>query len=617
MLQAVANGSQRVPTGVKQHYLSNNHPPNKTVIELNIVTKLYFRDLIQVAKIVYICSRDEKETPCCQKNMALLSQRLTPDNIKPKQAQIIINKGIFIGIINPSDVLPIKNNSVCMGYMFGDQDDWWQPNATVPDGTYALFRGDEHTIELVTDTVASRTIWYVQTNNYLMASTSQRAIVMLLKSFEPNKNVFPWMISSGTLGPELSWDRRINMLPGSSRLVLERRSWKLNVIREPLGYSTNNVDTARHENNLKNSIEHTFDTLDLNLEKWVLPLSGGVDSRAILMMLKNRPGLKSITWGLRSSLCDKNNDAYIAKHLAANFHVEHSYFQTDVSQSSIDKIFTRFLIAGEGRVDNISGYMDGFNIWKTLYEKGVQGIIRGDEAFGCYPVKSAAEVFRNMNFQVLDDFSNTDTIRECIATSPQERPTALLKMKSESLDEWRDRLNREYEFPTVFAALNDLKLAYVEIINPLISRHILSQVVKLPDSLRADKALFRKIVNSLCPDIKFAKKAAIEQKGNLLRREDVVNVVKEELKSDHARTLFGGEFLDDILFHVISVDNNRANNPNPILPRLARKIKTKLRLQTKNNIDINNVAFRLYLISKMNKLLSEDAQAFKEPPINS
>ena len=95
--------------------------------------------------------------------------------------------------------------------------------------SYALFRRDENTVELVSDIVSSRTIWYVQTEKCITASTSQRAIVFFLQDFKPNKAVFSWMLSSGTVGPGLSWDSRIQCLSGNSLLFLGRSSWKLTI----------------------------------------------------------------------------------------------------------------------------------------------------------------------------------------------------------------------------------------------------------------------------------------------------------------------------------------------------------------------------------------------------
>ena len=254
--------------------------------------------------------------------------------------------------------------------------------AGIPDGSYALFRSDENKVELITDVVGSRTIWYVRMEDAFIASTSQRAIIFFLQDFQPNEEAFSWMLSSGTLGPGLSWDKRIHSLEGNARLILDRSSWEIEIKKEKVIYEPVDLPDEEHEVRLKKAMEETFDNLSLDFSKWILPLSGGFDSRAILLMLKNRQGLKAVTWGLESSLRDKRNDAYVARALAKHYNIDHYYFHTDISDEPIEEIFRRFLVAGEGRIDHISGYMDGFRIWKHLYESGYHGIIRGDMAFG-------------------------------------------------------------------------------------------------------------------------------------------------------------------------------------------------------------------------------------------
>ncbi len=162
--------------------------------------------------------------------------------------------------------------------------------AGIPDGSYALFRSDENKVELITDIVGSRTIWYVQTEDAFIASTSQRAIVFFLQDFQPNEEAFSWMLSSGTLGPGLSWDKRIHSLEGNARLILDRSSWETEIKKEKVIYEPVDLPDEEHEIRLKKAMEETFDNLSIDFSKWILPLSGGFDSRAILLMLKNRQG---------------------------------------------------------------------------------------------------------------------------------------------------------------------------------------------------------------------------------------------------------------------------------------------------------------------------------------
>jgi hypothetical protein len=108
---------------------------------------------------------------------------------------------------------------------------------------------------------------------------------------------------------------------------------------------------------------------------------------------ENVRDLATITWGLESSINNKTNDAYIAKKLASVVGVPHNYYCTNLSIESVEKLIDRFLICSEGRIDHLSGYMDGLEIWRRLAEdEKIYGIIRGDEGFGWIPVSSELTV---------------------------------------------------------------------------------------------------------------------------------------------------------------------------------------------------------------------------------
>ncbi|WP_282163379.1 hypothetical protein, partial [Ulvibacterium marinum] len=117
-----------------------------------------------------------------------------------------------------------------------------------------------------------------------------------------------------------------------------------------------------------------------------------------------------------------------------------------------------------------SGYMDGFKIWKTLFEDGVQGIIRGDLAYG---IKLLDEtIIRSFaGFALCTDLLNPQDY-EKYNIPKQEVPDFIQKRDDESLNEYSDRLYRQYRVPTVVSALSDLKLGHVEQITPLLSRGI-------------------------------------------------------------------------------------------------------------------------------------------------
>jgi hypothetical protein len=572
-----------------------------------------------MSKLVYVCLNRSRQSSFVKQGLEVISKRLMPDNITALPPKVLDSEGIIVGIFNPTESITIKDCSVCLGNIIGAEE-WHSPMRGRPDGTYALFRGNSDYIEVLTDAVASRTVWYFMSDDIFVAATSQRAIVSLLRSFEFNKEVIPWVLSTGTLGPVHAWDHRIKRLGGDSSIELDRKSWTLTTRTNSVNFSPLKTTEQEHEKLLRQALQETIKSIRLDYSKWALALSGGFDSRGILCLLEDPVGLRAITWGLRSSLYEELNDAYIAKDLARSFNLQHDYYETDIGSEPIADIFNRFLVCGEGRVDHISGYMDGFKIWKTLFESGIHGIIRADEGFGWGPVSSHSDVRFCVEIPLWSDFSNLKNLEEFCFTK-QEMPDELAQREGESLEGWRDRLYHQFRIPVVLAALSDLKLPYVEIINPLLSRRIIYEVRRMPDDLRTDKNLYKSIVRSFSPNISFAKYPAIESPGNILKSKRVVEFLKEELSSAYVDSILSREFINYVLSRVTIIDGQqnarkRETLKDRVKSHLPKGIKNKIRhAVSKPKMDFNVLAFRAYMICRMSKMLSEDVESLRQVSI--
>lgn len=568
-----------------------------------------------MSKAILVCFRDGEPTPEFRIKLDLLNQRLSPDNITPAPPLIIDDKGMLISIFNPNESLAIKRASVCLGNMIDPSESWSEPMAEAPDGTYALFRSDENSVELVTDILASRTIWYIHTEDVFIAATSQRAIVSLLGDFQLNRVTVSWMLSSGMLGPDNSWDQRVKMVSPDTRILLDRRSWKLTVQREFGDFTPLDLPVVEHKKLFKQALEETFAHLQLDYSKWVLPLSGGFDSRAVLIMLsQNQRRPRSVTWGLRSSLDDELNDAYIAKALAKHFNLEHRYLEIDVSDEPIEKVVNRYLVAGEGRIDHIRAYMDGFKVWKLLFEEGNVGVIRGDQSFPSKPAYTSFRVRQYVGLPFLSDYSSLKNPE--FELSEQTLPENLQRKPRESLTGWRDRLYHQFRIAVYFAALNDLKCAYVEIINPLLSRRVVKQVKLIPSSLKTDKKLFKELIQELSPDISFAKRAATASRKSIEQSRLITDLILSELNSAYVEDIFSKSFVNFIVQNIQVLNENSVSQAakKPLLPkRLAQKVKSVL----KPDVAVNTLALRALIVCKMSQMLHEDAEALKNVAVKS
>jgi len=569
-----------------------------------------------MAKLVYLCYRNPEDLRFTEDDLERLAQRLTPDHISASVRTVTCYQGIVFSIITPNEAIQIHEASVGLGNIEVCSVDWWKPGAPVPEGAYALFRANEEKIELVTDIVASRSIWYVHTEKLFIASTSQRAIIACLQSYEPNPKVYPWLLSSGCLGPELSWDRRICKMRGDSRVVLDRRSWELSEHTTPVTFEVELITDQEHERRLENALQTTFERLDLDWQHYVLALSGGYDSRYSMAMLRKHADLRYITWGTKTALQESNSDACIAHQLAQKYRLPHEYFCLDLSNEPIDRLFDRNLMAVEGRIDHLHAAMDGFIRYKQLHEMGTIGLIRSDVGFNEDPVTTRFDVIATNGFYILKDYSNISPV-DINEMEPQELPDYLQQHHDESLVTWRDRLYHEFRIPSILAALAEGRLSYMEQVNPLLAHRIIQRVRMLPDHLRTDKVVFTRIVNHLIPDVPIASKRSTLAIPDLLAHEEVKTLFYDVLESQQVKTMLPAGILNCVLGNLTQegwanrnlLDKKKKSILVRFLPApFRRTLLSSVRQVKKPTLNPERLALRCFIIARMQQILADDAR---------
>ena len=220
---------------------------------------------------------------------------ITPDDVSPQVDAEKVGRNTLI-MIDGGPYARINGASVCLGTLLEpENENWHEIGDETPDGAFAIIRSNDQTVQLVTDTLGQRTLWYVLTENFFIDSTSQRAILLYLGGFELNEAVIPWMLATGTLGPLQSCDKRINMVPANSIATLNQQSWDISIATEPLPYAIGEETDEQLSQRYKTILADNFKRLDLDCDTAAITLSGGYDSRAILMTLRNRKGLRSIS----------------------------------------------------------------------------------------------------------------------------------------------------------------------------------------------------------------------------------------------------------------------------------------------------------------------------------
>ncbi len=557
-----------------------------------------------VAKIIHVCARHRLPTSI-RERLRTICTRLEPDNITPPAPRVVVAGNTAYGVMNPSLPLLEKGGSVVLGQLFEPDTVQWNAPATSLDGSYALFRDGAECLEIATDPAGSRTIWYYLDEELFLSSTSQRAIVTFLGSFEFNERVIPWMLSTGTLGPLFSWDRRVKALPPDSSVTLDKRKWTVSMRSNPIEFAPSKATDVNHRRLLRESLEAVFSSFDPDFAEWGLALSGGVDSRAILYSLRSAGRdvrrFRTLTWGLQDSyLHAPGNDARVAREVAESVGVSHKYYCFPAKP--LREIVDRFVRLGEGRTDLVYGYIDGFETWRQLFQDGILGVLRGDQGVGTMKLRlpTASEVRHKAYCPTYAD--HRDLLKysdEYELLAAQESPAHLLRRYGETRAAWRDRLFHGFKLPTVLSALSDLKLSYVEVVNPLLSRRLLETARRLPDRLRTNKYLMKEIVASMSPRLDFATDRAVTRPLAFLRTRATVQMLKAEISSTNARSVFPANFLNHLSRGLERESSGRTNS-------FLSKMKTAVLGRSVGSL---RLSFRAMLVCRMKQMLLDDAAA--------
>jgi hypothetical protein len=317
-----------------------------------------------------------------------------------------------------------------------------------------------------------------------------------------------------------------------------------------------------------------------------------------------------VTWGLATSPDDPLNDAHIARKLSERFGMPHEYLDLGWTDLPKRDVLTRFLHAGEGRIEDFSGYTDGFKAWERLFSEGVATVIRGDcPGWGSPypPINESVARSINMHCTLVSDYPESHVIHR-LGLAPQRDPDELYQRQGETLDGYRDRLYNDFEMPTCMAAFNEVKCAYAEVVNPLLARAVVDVTTGMPDELRHCRVGFERLAGSLVPDIPFAEHAADERPGVYLSRPEVREELLAELSSADARRVFAPAALDslvgDLERPLSNVRRRLRSRAKAIVPkRVVRTIRPSPRPSTETKL----LVFRAYIASRMAAILREDA----------
>lgn len=415
--------------------------------------------------------------------------------------------------------------------------------AVSPQGGFAMIRAHDNGIEAMTDHCGSKTIWHARLAcGGVVFSTCMEMIVALLRDFQLDEEALGWFLSAGTSGPRRSWDRRIKPVPPNGRLVASMNGAAValqEAVFPPPASSAARVDAA----SLSSELDKAMSTEMLGEKAWLLALSGGHDSRAILHGTRQLDDVVCVTWVDEYLMDAPGSDLAIARQLAAAAgrpHLE-KIIRRPRTAAQMDAAMRRFVRYSDGRVDNYLAYVDGMQIWDELGELSAAGLLRGDELFGSAYAINPSQILQNMRLMSFFDYARGPVQQDLARRHNHETPADFMKKPGESAARWRWRLRASYEISTIYAALNSIRSRFVEVTCPLLSQNLVSLAGSMSVRQLSDKALFNDVVGRMYPDIPFASRTSILQRSDINAVPVLNELILDHLVSGAARDYLGRE----------------------------------------------------------------------------
>jgi hypothetical protein len=551
------------------------------------------------------------DAEAARERMAAILREIAPEPVRGTarcDAEVV---GSHVqGRLNLPDHSLRRGLSLCQGKLFDVGASWWEPGSGVPDGSFAIVRDGPDAFEAVTDPAGSRMLWYYHDDDLFLVSNSERAVTMYAGRFELNRDVVPWVVSTGTRGLGGSYNRLLRQLPPAAVAQLDRATWDLGVTAEEIRFREVPRSREEHLAALDAALSATFAAFGpSDAAHGIIALSGGTDSRALAAYLSRdaAAGWRSYSVGSPQAIAMPASDASVAARVAAAVGLNHQTIVSETATEPLRLLLRRFVLGGEGRHDHMNR-LDGGTTQRVLGAEGITSMIRGDEGFGWKPVApTPLAVRQSMELLLCGDIANLRPHLTAFGLEGHAFPEELRQSPDETLEAWRDRLYHRFRLPVVLAALTEHKSAYFDVINPLLSRRALEVTRSLPDALRTDKALFREVVRQVGPDIDFAGRDGAPIRLENMRHAEVVRAMREALASETAERVFGAPLARWARAEIHPV-RHFCNRVVQAVGKRRRRLGGRPPSTTAIHLEPLRLAFRMYIAVTMIDQLEADAR---------
>src|SRR5690554_3610211 len=332
-----------------------------------------------MSKILIVIYRDK--TTEAKSEIKKAFSLIAPQNINVSidiiQSATLSNT--YIGVLNPEFEVNSKTEHIVSGFT----RDIKGATNVLEDGSYFKIQIKSDSISFNVDRFESKSLWYYHDEEKFILTNSQLLLTALKKSFNINKKTISWFLSSGSTGFQNAWDIETKKVLHSNQYSFSLKDWL--VSKTPTKYAVENIKFSNEREFLQKYACFTEQVFNkqaktTSVDKMVLPLSGGNDSRLLFYISNKLREYKDLTlanWGIKNSE-DTFDDKKAANKIAKAYNKTLKDFYLPREIRNLDSFFDVFIKNGDCRIDHFNAYTDSFKIFEQLHDENYKYIIRGD-----------------------------------------------------------------------------------------------------------------------------------------------------------------------------------------------------------------------------------------------
>ena len=378
------------------------------------------------------------------------------------------------------------------------------------DGSFLVYIADfrDNTILIFNDHYASRPLFYSVIDGRFCFSPELKgvaAVPEMDRTLDPD--AFVEFLLSGHLLHEQTFYKHVRpLLPGTVLKLAEGSLTQREYCRYVPCGEKKDLGEAAYVEELSSLLLRAMSKQLSNARDLMVPLSGGVDSRAILLCLDRLSGEKrSVSWGVEEGARD--TDAGTARVIAERLGADHHFVrrQTELFEQDVPEMVYRI----DGLNDDAAFHHNEMSAMRRIREEfGGRYVLRGEECFGPRPeARSDLEVLSAAGMHRLSDYPGTQQLlNPSLLPGFVERSTDRIQglLNSCPAVDFTDR--RDYFYFATRMVHYHTRSAYykrtiVDVKNPWLDKDILKFMQTVPVKYRFLKYLYKKTLKVMFPDL--------------------------------------------------------------------------------------------------------------------